>query len=177
VGKKLIHVRHISPASVRIGGKTGVNISRSGVSKSTRFGTINSKRGCSAPLGMLIILGMLAIGAVVFSHNGFAQATTNASYFAYAPVIRKALQATPQPTITPTPMPPAPTAAPVPTYQPTVSPPRVDCDPAYPTVCIPSPPPDLDCGDIPYRNFKVLPPDPHRFDGRDNDGIGCETQY
>lgn len=48
------------------------------------------------------------------------------------------------------------------------------CDPAYPTVCIPPPPPDLDCGDIPYRNFKVLPPDPHRFDG-DHDGIGCET--
>ncbi|MBI3752192.1 MAG: HNH endonuclease [Chloroflexi bacterium] len=48
------------------------------------------------------------------------------------------------------------------------------CDPAYPTVCIPPPPPDLDCGDIGYRNFKVLPPDPHRFDG-DHDGIGCET--
>ena len=48
------------------------------------------------------------------------------------------------------------------------------CDPAYPTVCIPPPPPDLDCGDIPYRNFKVLPPDPHHFDG-DHDGIGCES--
>lgn len=48
------------------------------------------------------------------------------------------------------------------------------CDPAYPTVCIPPPPPDLDCGDIPYRNFRVLPPDPHHFDG-DGDGIGCET--
>ena len=47
------------------------------------------------------------------------------------------------------------------------------CDPSYPTVCIPPPPPDLDCGDIPYRNFTVLPPDPHRFDG-DGDGIGCE---
>jgi len=47
------------------------------------------------------------------------------------------------------------------------------CDPAYPTVCIPPPPPDLDCKDIPYRNFKVLPPDPHRLD-RDGDGIGCE---
>ncbi len=40
-------------------------------------------------------------------------------------------------------------------------------------VCIPSPPPDLDCKDIPYRRFKVLPPDPHGFD-RDGDGIGCE---
>lgn len=49
-----------------------------------------------------------------------------------------------------------------------------ECDPAYPTVCIPAPPPDLDCGDIPYRNFRVLPPDPHRFDA-DHDGIGCET--
>lgn len=48
-----------------------------------------------------------------------------------------------------------------------------DCDPAYPTVCIPSPPPDLDCRDIPYRNFQVLPPDPHNFDGG-RDGIGCE---
>lgn len=48
------------------------------------------------------------------------------------------------------------------------------CDLAYPTVCIPPPPPDLDCGDIPYRNFEVLPPDPHHFDG-DGDGIGCET--
>jgi PASTA domain len=49
-----------------------------------------------------------------------------------------------------------------------------NCDPAYPTVCIPPPPPDLDCGDISYRNFKVLSPDPHGFDG-DHDGIGCET--
>jgi len=47
-----------------------------------------------------------------------------------------------------------------------------DCDPAYPSVCIPSPLPDLDCGDIPFRNFVVLQPDPHRFDGN-NDGIGC----
>ncbi len=47
------------------------------------------------------------------------------------------------------------------------------CDPAYPTVCIPPPPPDLDCADIPYRRFQVLPPDPHHFDG-DHNGIGCE---
>jgi len=49
-----------------------------------------------------------------------------------------------------------------------------ECDPSYPTVCIPSPPPDLDCGEIPYDDFTVLPPDPHGFDG-DGDGIGCET--
>lgn len=53
-------------------------------------------------------------------------------------------------------------------------PPPGNCDPAYPDVCIPPPPPDLDCADIPYRDFRVLPPDPHRFDG-DGDGIGCES--
>jgi micrococcal nuclease len=49
-----------------------------------------------------------------------------------------------------------------------------NCDPSYPTICIPSPPPDLDCGDIPYNDFQVLPPDPHNFDG-DDDGYGCES--
>lgn len=47
------------------------------------------------------------------------------------------------------------------------------CDPSYPTVCIPPAPPDLDCADVPYRRFRVLPPDPHHFDGG-GDGIGCE---
>ena len=47
------------------------------------------------------------------------------------------------------------------------------CDAAYPTVCIPTPPPDLDCGGVVFRRFTVLEPDPHRFDG-DDDGIGCE---
>jgi micrococcal nuclease len=53
-----------------------------------------------------------------------------------------------------------------------------NCAPSYPDVCIPPPPPDLDCGQIPYRNFRVIYnvpfPDPHRFDG-DRDGIGCES--
>ena len=48
----------------------------------------------------------------------------------------------------------------------------------YPTVCVPPPPPDLDCGDIPFRDFTVLwtvpNPDPHHFDG-DRDGVGCAT--
>lgn len=48
------------------------------------------------------------------------------------------------------------------------------CASAYPTVCIPPPPPDLNCGDILYRNFKVRSSDPHKFD-TDKDGIGCET--
>ena len=48
-----------------------------------------------------------------------------------------------------------------------------NCSPAYPDVCIPPSPPDLNCPDITYKNFKVLPPDPHGFD-RDGDGIGCK---
>jgi len=71
---------------------------------------------------------------------------------------------------------PAPTTAPppvAPPEPPAASLPAGNCDPSYPDVCIPSPPPDLDCGEIPYRNFRVLPPDPHRFD-RDKNGIGCE---
>ncbi|MBC7260314.1 MAG: SH3 domain-containing protein [Chloroflexi bacterium] len=61
----------------------------------------------------------------------------------------------------PTPVPPPSLAA------------KGNCHPSYPDVCIPPPPPDLDCKDIPFRRFRVLPPDPHRFDG-DKDGIGCE---
>lgn len=61
------------------------------------------------------------------------------------------------------------------TPAPATAKPVANCDPSYPTVCIPPSPPDLDCKDIPYRRFTVLPPDPHRFDGSDNDGIGCES--
>ncbi len=61
-----------------------------------------------------------------------------------------------------------------PTAKPAATPEPTTCDPSYPTVCIPPPPPDLDCGDISYRRFTVLPPDPHHFDG-DADGIGCES--
>ena len=48
------------------------------------------------------------------------------------------------------------------------------CDSSYPDMCISSPPPDLNCNDIPEKNFRVLDPDPHKFD-REGDGIGCET--
>lgn len=50
-----------------------------------------------------------------------------------------------------------------------------NCDPSYPDVCIPSPPPDLNCGDISFRRFRVLQPDPHNFDGGRKNGIGCES--
>lgn len=48
-----------------------------------------------------------------------------------------------------------------------------NCSPAYPDVCIPPSPPDLNCPDVTYKNFKVLPRDPHGFD-RDGDGVGCK---
>ena len=50
----------------------------------------------------------------------------------------------------------------------------VRCDPSYPDVCIPPPPPDLNCGDIAHRRFRVVGSDPHGFD-RDGDGVGCES--
>ena len=53
--------------------------------------------------------------------------------------------------------------------------PEKDCDPSYPNICVPSPPPDLNCNDVPNRNFKVVGSDPHGFDG-DNDGIGCDAE-
>lgn len=49
-----------------------------------------------------------------------------------------------------------------------------NCHPSYPDFCIPPPPPDLNCGDIGAKNFTVLSPDPHGFDGN-NDGVGCES--
>jgi hypothetical protein len=66
-----------------------------------------------------------------------------------------------------------PTPSPTPTPTPSPSP-TPQCDSSYPTVCIPPPPPDLDCSQIAYTNFAVAGTDPHGFDG-DNDGIGCET--
>jgi endonuclease YncB( thermonuclease family) len=60
----------------------------------------------------------------------------------------------------------------------TTTPTSRSCAASYPDVCITPPPPDLDCGQIPFKGFRVrydVPsPDPHRFDG-DRDGIGCES--
>jgi micrococcal nuclease len=73
--------------------------------------------------------------------------------------------------VSPPPPPPPPPGPPPP-------PPGGTCHASYPDVCIPPAPPDLDCGDISYRNFRVrhdvADPDPHGFDG-DRDGVGCES--
>jgi hypothetical protein len=47
------------------------------------------------------------------------------------------------------------------------------CDSSYPEICITTYSAKLICSDIPFRNFKVILPDPHSFDS-DADGIGCE---
>lgn len=65
---------------------------------------------------------------------------------------------------------PTPAVQPTAPQQPTAS---QQCSASYPDICLPDPPPDLDCRNIPFRRFRVLPPDPHRLDG-DRDGIGCE---
>lgn len=69
--------------------------------------------------------------------------------------------------MTPPRLPPPPRSAPR-------APSGQSCDPSYPGVCIPPPPPDIDCTEIPYSNFTVIGSDPHGFDG-DGDGVGCEA--
>lgn len=69
---------------------------------------------------------------------------------------------------------------PISTATPTATAPRDlggSCEPSYPDICIPLDSPDLDCGEISARRFRVLwdvpNPDPDRFDGN-HDGVGCE---
>jgi uncharacterized repeat protein (TIGR01451 family) len=56
------------------------------------------------------------------------------------------------------------------------TPPPVLCADSYPTVCIPPPPPRLECNDIPYKNFQVRRDvanvDPQHLDNNE-DGVGC----
>lgn len=99
-------------------------------------------------VGPLLGLSVL-VGGSLMATGGGARAAGNITRF--VPAIEVAGKSSPAPSPTPG-----------------------NCSPSYPGVCIPPPPPDLDCGDISFRNFAVLPPDPHDFD-TDNDGIGCET--
>lgn len=70
-------------------------------------------------------------------------------------------QPEPSPPSNPAPPAPAPTA------------PGRGCDPNYAGACIPPYPPDLDCGEIVDRNFRVIGTDVHNFDV-DHDGVACE---
>jgi hypothetical protein len=61
-----------------------------------------------------------------------------------------------------------------------------ECDESYPDVCLPpyNGVDDINCKDVPAKNFKVLEPDPYNLDGsppgstppdaNPPDGIGCE---
>lgn len=54
-----------------------------------------------------------------------------------------------------------------------------DCDPSYPDVCLPPPPPDLNCSDIGFpvaviHNSGEGATDPHKLDP-DGDGVGCTS--
>lgn len=51
--------------------------------------------------------------------------------------------------------------------------PQAECSPAYPDICISPKLSSLTCNDIPYRNFRVLSPDPYGFDPNKNQR-GCE---
>ena len=62
---------------------------------------------------------------------------------------------------------------------PSCPPPSKDCEPSYPSLCIPKGSSDIDCPTLEKRgihDFKVIGSDPHGFDG-DNDGIGCEDGH
>jgi hypothetical protein len=128
-----------------------------------------------------LILIVVAL-ALVFGWAALGRGQAAAPQLAaksYLPVIANPAKATATPTATAT-MPATAsatatsestataTATAIPTRNPDV------CAAEYPTVCIPPPPPDLNCSDIPYRRFTVLPPDRHQFD-RDHNGIGCES--
>lgn len=130
-------------------------------------------------LGIMVAVLIMASPAI-FAEPGPSTAITNYNYLAMVfhvvptatPTLAPVPTITATPTKTPVP-PPLPTATktpvpPTPTRNPAL------CAAEYPTVCIPPPPPDLNCGDITFRRFTVLPPDRHNFD-TDNDGIGCES--
>ncbi len=61
------------------------------------------------------------------------------------------------------------TATPTPTYAWSG-----ECDPSYPTLCLPDGGEDLNCDDVQRVEFPVLPPDYHWLD-RDGDGLGCDS--
>lgn len=129
---------------------------------------------------IILLAAAVAVGAAIALTLSAAHA--GAAYTNYLPLVRKSqpsatptLEPSPTPTSTPTvaPATEAPTATSSPTTAgPTQQPPG--CDHSYPAICVPYPPPDLDCGDIAYTNFQVVAPDDHHFD-TDHDGIGCES--
>jgi hypothetical protein len=118
-------------------------------------------------IGIAVIIGIAAVGALSFNEPEPEPEE---------PVIKRAVPKEPEPAPIkqtqrePEPAPPKTQPSTVQSQQNS----KQSCDPSYPAVCIPPYPPDLDCGEIQYSNFRVVPPDPHGFD-RDKDGTGCEV--
>lgn len=134
---------------------------------------------CGSPTTPEPTLDVTAIYA-----NAFEEAILHYTQTAAAmPTLTFTQTITPIPSITNTLLPiwtPRPTLTPSPVAANTFIfiPPTADqsgCHPSYVGACIPYPPPDLDCGDLSSRNIIIVGPDVHRLDGRDNDGVGCET--
>ena len=119
----------------------------------------------SARLRLLISAAFVLASAAVGHTLAQSAACAGGEHCVYMPVAAGSERQAA--VVLPTPLPP--TAAP-----PTATRGPAVCDPSYPTVCIPPPPPDLDCSDIPYRRFAVIGADPHGFDS-DHDGVGCES--
>jgi micrococcal nuclease len=72
------------------------------------------------------------------------------------------------------PAPPPPAPAPAAPAAPGPAEPRAGCDRRYGGACVPVHPPDVNCNELPDRNFRVLGDDVHRLDV-DGDGIACEA--
>ena len=120
----------------------------------------------------VILAGLLAAGCTEAEKSAVPTAQPKSA----ATAVATATITAPTPTVVPpsaTPE-PEPTATPEPPAPEPTTPPTAECDPFYPDLCIPPPPPDLNCKDVPYKRFRVLPPDPHGFD-KDGDGVGCES--
>ncbi|MFO7168622.1 MAG: hypothetical protein DIU80_011425 [Chloroflexota bacterium] len=127
----------------------------------------------------ILVAVVCVLAVVVVARAQENVACLSSEFCQYLPIaVRAPAQPSPAPTALPLIPPGPPTSTTVPptstTVPPTATRDPAQCHPSYPTVCIPPPPPDLNCGDIPYRRFLVIGDDPHNFDS-DNDGIGCES--
>ena len=120
----------VTKPSVRLGGKSGFNISSRGVSASlrTKAGSFNSKRGCSIPLfgSILLILALFLFGC-----SGSPTAETRAIAVDTLPTDKATLERTP--TEEPPTKTPIPTDTPQPTETPPASPTLEPTDTSEPT--------------------------------------------
>lgn len=59
-------VRFVAPRA-RIGGRAGLNISKSGVNASlrTKRGTLNSRHGCTGKLFLILLLPLIIFGWII----------------------------------------------------------------------------------------------------------------